>query len=138
MANKDLRKGVYQEGVYPTEYQVMLTPNLENWTCHAVTTIKIIAENEINFVDLNAYNLDNILVNLGPKKNCTIEIDPDGLDRKKDRRIRIHLPHPQTGTFELLINSEAIINEKLAGLYKSLYDTGDRNRGAFATSQFEE
>ncbi|MFH0891725.1 MAG: M1 family metallopeptidase [Candidatus Falkowbacteria bacterium] len=146
MTNKDLRKGVYQEGVYPTEYHVVLTPNLDAWTCDAVTVIEIVAKSPIDFVDLNAYNLKNlkaynpkdVRTGLRPEDECSIEIDPDGLDRKKDRRIRVLLPQPTMGVFYLLITSRATINQKLEGLYKSFYDTGNKNLGAFATSQCEE
>ncbi len=123
--------------VVPSHYRLELAPDLGNasFTGHVVVDVDI-AE-PVDEIVLNAAELtfgDAVLVNASGDRVAVTGVDTDD----KTERATLALEDTASpGAWQLEIDFEGILNDKLRGFYRSVYKDDEGNEKVIATTQFE-
>jgi tricorn protease interacting factor F2/3 len=118
----------------PLNYKIHLIPDLARFTFTGTAEISLVAPKPVEEIVLNALEIDI--------KDCRVLQSSDAddcaftLDSDKEE-LRIILPEPLSGDIRLSIDYQGLINDKMAGFYRSKYAYEDRT-GYMAVTQFEE
>ena len=118
----------------PVNYKIHLEPDLVNFTFAG--TVEILFEARLSTAEivLDLLEIDiwhcRVLPNDDPV-DCAFSVDP------AKEELRITLPEPMSGTIRLKIDYQGLINDQMAGFYRSKYSYQDQT-GYMAVTQFEE
>jgi len=118
----------------PNHYQITLTPDLETFRFSGSVAITGDFLNPREEVTLNVLELATW--------RCSVTIDgtdvicPFVVDPSKEE-LRIRLPRKCTGNLKISIDFEGLINDRMAGFYRSCYLKDGQSR-CLAVTQFEE
>ncbi|EPY37412.1 cytosol alanyl aminopeptidase [Angomonas deanei] len=130
-------RNVLPKAVSPSEYWLHITPNFTNFTFVGKVKIRLHCETPVTEVKLNALELTFQQVKLEHgSESQTIPADTVVFD-KNNMTAAIPLSQPVSGEAFLHIDYEGIINDSLAGFYRSKYTTSDGREIVLGTTQFE-
>jgi tricorn protease interacting factor F2/3 len=118
----------------PLNYSIHLEPDLVGFTFAGKCEILIDAPGSTAEVRLNILEIaiwKCAIVRGDGWVNCAFAVDP------KKEEIRIVLPEPMFGKIRLKIEYQGLINDKMAGFYRSKYTYQGETR-YMAVTQFEE
>jgi aminopeptidase N len=119
--------------VKPDLYQVHLTPDFKTLTFDGNESIHLIVNEPSKSITLNALEIviHSASVKCGDvKQSCTFEYDT------QNEYVIFKFENEITNNAVLDIHFEGILNDKLAGFYKSTYKVGDEDV-VIGTTQFE-
>ena len=112
--------------VRPICYTLYLEPDLGRFCFSGKVEIEIEPRRPVSHVSLNILELavwscalktgDKIMV-------CSFEVDP------KEESLKIHLPEPMDEVFCLTVEYQGLINEKMAGFYRSTFKDNGKQPG---------
>jgi tricorn protease interacting factor F2/3 len=122
------------EGYYPDHYHIKLKPDLESFRFKGQVTILIQAEKAIESIELNLQELaiwKCSFENDQIRAPCAFSVDPGS------ETLQVHLPQSITGKCKLAIEFEGLINDDMAGFYRSQYRL-EGKPAYIAVTQFEE
>jgi aminopeptidase N len=118
----------------PVNYKIHLEPDLVNFTFAGTVEILFDARHSTAEIVLDLLEIDiwhcRVLPNDDPV-DCAFSVDP------AKEELRITLPEPMSGTIRLKIDYQGLINDQMAGFYRSKYSYQDQT-GYMAVTQFEE
>jgi puromycin-sensitive aminopeptidase len=122
--------------VVPLRYELTLRPDLTAFTFQGQAAISVEIVESVSRVMLNAVELEIESAALsderGQRRGGTIELDPDS------ERASIVLDSPaEPGHWTLELTFRGILNDKLAGFYRSTYRDAAGQEQVIATTQFE-
>ncbi|MGB5748149.1 MAG: M1 family metallopeptidase [Desulfobacterales bacterium] len=122
------------QDIFPLNYRIHLKPDLANFTFTGTAEILLDAQQSVEEVALNLLELAiwrcRVLQN-GVSVNCAFRVDP------AKEELRISLPEPMAGNIKLKIVYQGLINDKMAGFYRSQYSYQGQTK-YMAVTQFEE
>ncbi|MHA1754647.1 MAG: M1 family metallopeptidase [Candidatus Odinarchaeia archaeon] len=118
----------------PLNYIIHLEPDLESFTFKGIVQIEMKSEENIDVVVLDAKDLE--------VSNCWIRVNDDFVKCEysvdsKNEKLEIRLPRMVRGIFDLKIEYSGLINDLMAGFYRSQYEHKGV-RKFIAVTQFEE
>ena len=120
--------------VAPKNYQIHLVPDLDNFRFAGNVTLLIEAKTAIEELCLNILELTIL--------SCAVELNADFVecafetDTDKEE-LKILLPQKIEGDISIKIRYEGIINDKMAGFYRSQYVSSEKTKH-IAVTQFQE
>jgi len=120
--------------VRPLHYQLEITPDLEQFRFSGRVTLELESDQPVSHVDLNLLELAVWQCRLKRSdtwKQCAFSLAPER------ETLTVILPEPCQDRFQLEIEYDGRINDKMAGLYRSGYAKGDRTH-YIAVTQFQE
>ena len=122
--------------VVPRRYELRLTPDLRAFTFDGRETVDVNLDATLDEIHLNAVELrihSALLSNqAGEQRNGTVYFD------EANERARIALDRPaEPGPWKLDLSFSGILNDKLAGFYRSTYRDPDGREQVIASTQFE-
>jgi tricorn protease interacting factor F2/3 len=118
----------------PVNYNIHLDPDLANFTFAGSVEILFEAQTATSEIVLNLLEIAIWRCRVLSDEDtvdCAFQVDPD------KEELRITLPEPVSGRIGLKIDYQGMINDKMAGFYRSKYSYQDRT-GYMAVTQFEE
>ncbi len=118
----------------PINYKIHLEPDLVNFTFTATAEIlfeasQSTAEIVLNLLEIALWRCRFLTTD--ESVDCGFTVDP------AKEELRIALPEPMSGTIRLKIDYRGLINDEMAGFYRSKYSYQDQT-GYMAVTQFEE
>lgn len=123
--------------ITPQHYGLTIEPDLENFTFDGRMTLQATADQPTDTLDLDCRELAVWGCRIKPNDSgADLSECPFTLDPAKER-LRIHLPAPLSGPFEITIDYTGKINDKMAGFYRSRIKT-DTAPDHIAVTQFQE
>jgi aminopeptidase N len=123
------------QDIRPLTYQIDILPDLNTFRFEGKTTIKFRAQGSVRKVTLNVQELTINICELLQAGN-TRAVCPFVMDDEKET-LTIDLPEPQTGDFSLFFGYTGIINDAMAGFYRSRFQKNGETH-YLAVTQFEE
>ncbi len=120
--------------IRPLHYQVEITPDLEQFRFSGRVTLALEAAQPVSQVELNLLELAVWQCRFKRSDTwtrCAFSLAPDR------ETLTVILPEPCEDRFQLEIEYDGRINDKMAGLYRSGYIKGDRTH-YIAVTQFQE
>ncbi len=118
----------------PVNYNIHLEPDLAKFTFAGSVEILFEARKSTSEIVLNLLEMAIWrcrMTTAGDPLDCAFQVDP------AKEELRIVLPEPLSGNIRLTIDYQGLINDKMAGFYRSKYAYEDRT-GYMAVTQFEE
>ena len=121
----------------PLNYKLSLEPDLEKFSFNGFLELTLESAEKVESVNLNILELDIHNCSLCNDNNndniqdCVFDMDVDS------EILAIKLPEAVQGKFKLLIRYTGIINDKMAGFYRSQYVSDDKVY-PIAVTQFQE
>ena len=126
-------KYILGEETYPIEYELFFEPDLEKFSFKGKARISVNALKLTKEIILNAVELKiNSFFVMQDKESFRTKIKMD----KKMERIILSLDKEIKGNFLVELEFEGVLNDSLAGFYRSKYYVGNEER-YLATTQFE-
>jgi len=122
------------ETVIPIQYKLRMKPDLLNFTFSATVEIQVRASYAVGEISLNALDLsvDVCAVDeAGQWRSCEFDMDA------AEETLRVLLPDERSDDICLQIRYRGIINDKMAGFYRSRYVVDGKER-YIAVTQFQE
>jgi len=122
------------EPIIPVQYTLEIEPDLSDFTFSAAVEIQFEASESVKKISLNVLELmvDDCAVGAGGRlQKCEFDMED------KTETLMISLPAEISGEFFLRIRYRGVINDKMAGFYRSRYTVADENR-YIAVTQFQE
>ncbi|MCP4630159.1 MAG: M1 family metallopeptidase [bacterium] len=120
--------------IVPLNYRLQLEPDLETFSFTGKCNYLFEAPEPVREVPLNILEIAiwSCRIQLNQQwVNCSFRIDPE------NEEVVIYLPEPLSGNFILEIDYQGLINDKMAGFYRSKYNHQEQTR-YIAVTQFEE
>jgi len=120
--------------VRPIRYSLCLEPDLVHFRFSGQVDIELHSRDPVEQVVLNILELAvwSCKLQLDDKKiPCTFQINPE------KEELKIDLPEIMSGTFFLTIDYQGEINDKMAGFYRSTFETNGQKK-YIAVTQFQE
>jgi len=117
-----------------TNYRILLKPDLVTFNFEGRCEVTIEASEAITMLDLNILEIAVWGCRVRQADawiNCAFRVDPG------KEEVRIFLPAPMLATIQLAIDYQGMINDKMAGFYRSKYRHQGETR-YIAVTQFEE
>ena len=118
----------------PLNYRIHLEPDLARFKFDGTCEILLDAPQTVSEVTLNILELAIWSCRLRQGDgfvNCPFTANPDR------EEVRVILPEPASGKIRLIIDYQGLINDKMAGFYRSKYTFEGQTR-FIAVTQFEE
>ncbi len=120
--------------IVPVNYKIQLEPDLVNFSFSGTCEFLFQATEPIAEVSLNILEIAIWSCRVRQPDqwvNCAFKVNP------ADEEVLIYLPGSLSGTIKLEIDYQGIINDKMAGFYRSNYTYQEQTRH-IAVTQFEE
>ena len=118
----------------PETYQISLEPDLQAFTFRGSVRIAGQMEQRASELTLNAADLAVRQCLIGEGNDqvaCAVSLSA------ADQQLTVRLPHEVRGPLALTIEFDGVLNDKMAGFYRSRYRQGSEDR-YIAVTQFEE
>jgi tricorn protease interacting factor F2/3 len=120
--------------IIPIRYEIRLEPDLHNFKFEGYCELYMDAVEAVTEVTLNVLEIAVWSCQARKKDEfvkCAFTVDP------RKETLRIILPEPMSGQFQLKVHYQGVINDKMAGFYRSHYTYQGKTR-SIAVTQFEE
>jgi aminopeptidase N len=120
--------------IRPIRYSLCLEPDLVHFRFSGMVDIELQSRQPVKQVVLNILELAvwSCELQLDNRKIvCPFQINPE------KEELKIDLPEIMSGTFLLTIDYQGLINDKMAGFYRSTFETQGQKR-YIAVTQFQE
>jgi aminopeptidase N len=120
--------------VHPIRYALRLEPDLVHFRFSGQVDIEIQSRQPVKQVILNILELAiwSCILRVGDEKiPCSFQINPE------KEELKVVFPESVTGTFFLSIDYQGLINDKMAGFYRSTFEAKGQKR-YIAVTQFQE
>ena len=120
--------------VRPIRYALLVEPDLVHFQFSGQVNIELESRQPVEQVVLNVLELAvwSCKLQINDKEiPCAFQINPE------KEELKIDLPETISGTFFLTIDYQGWINDKMAGFYRSTFETDGRKR-YIAVTQFQE
>ncbi|TLZ46340.1 MAG: M1 family metallopeptidase, partial [Methanobacteriota archaeon] len=123
--------------IQPEEYRIELRPDLTHFTFEGEESVAVRVLRSVKTVEMHASDLEVTRATIqvgggGPVAAATIELS------KKEERLRLTFATPiPKGSATLRLAFSGILNDELAGFYRSRYTMSDGKEGYMAATQFE-
>ena len=120
--------------VHPIRYSLRLEPDLVHFRFSGQVDIELQSTQPVEQVVLNVLELAvwSCKLQIDDKKiPCTFQVNPE------KEELNIDFPESMSGPFFLTIDYQGWINDKMAGFYRSTFETNGRKR-YIAVTQFQE
>ncbi|MFC1516218.1 M1 family metallopeptidase [Thermodesulfobacteriota bacterium] len=117
-----------------SDYNITIEPDLKEFTFSGQTEVRIRAIEAIEEITLHALELtvlECFLIIDKDKMPCAFELHPE------KESLQIRLPRKQKGHFTVSIEYHGVINDRMAGFYRSSYSMDGQTR-YIAVTQFQE
>jgi aminopeptidase N len=128
---------IIPDNIDPIKYELELTPDLKKFTFSGVITIHFKTKTELNKIILNAKELDilNSTLKYGNVTKYSLGKESVIYDKEKER-VQFNLSNsiPKGKNVLFTINYTGILNDEMAGFYRSKYQNSDEY---MAVTQFE-
>ena len=121
--------------VVPTHYELTLAPDLQAFTFEGIESVTVGISEPTAEIVLNAAELEITRATLR-RDDTTIE-GTVSLDEVRERATIALAETAQVGEWQLELTFTGILNDKLAGFYRSTFKDADGNERVIATTQFE-
>ncbi len=123
--------------IEPVHYRLAITPDLADFTFKGTlyATFDAAAPAEaitLNILELTIRQCRLIADGADAGVECPFATEPE------EERLTIRLPSPLSGRFQLRIDYDGQINDKMAGFYRSRYADAAGNARHIAITQFQE
>ena len=121
----------------PSRYDLTLQPDLEQatFTGSVIIALEVVAPTDA--IWLNAADLEIISTALEDGEGSHV-CSPEAELVPEQQRLRLGLGASlPTGDYRLMLGFEGILNDKLRGFYRSVFQDDDGNEHVIATTQFE-
>ncbi|MBT8364301.1 MAG: M1 family metallopeptidase, partial [Deltaproteobacteria bacterium] len=120
--------------IYPLNYRIHLKPDLTNYKFDGKCEYHFeapdpVVEVALNILEIAIWNCR--VLQSGQVVNCAFRVIPE------KEEVIIVLPKPMSGQIKLEIVFQGVINDKMAGFYRSKYTYQDKTK-YIAVTQFEE
>jgi puromycin-sensitive aminopeptidase len=125
------------ETVRPERYRIELRPDLERFTFTGDESITIRVRQPVKSIELNASQLEVTKATLQRRGERALPVK--GIESLKDQQ-RIRLTFDAAipgGEATLRLGFSGVLNDQLAGFYRSRYTMSDGTQGYMAATQFE-
>jgi len=122
------------QSITPLNYNIRLAPDLANFSFSGKCEFLFQAAEPLAEVSLNILEIAiwSCRVRQADQwMNCAFKVNP------ADEEVLIYLPGPMAGNIKLAIDYQGLINDKMAGFYRSEYTSQEQSR-YIAVTQFEE
>jgi len=122
------------QSIIPVNYKIHLAPDLVNFSFSGKCDFHCEASEPISEVSLNLLEIAIWSCRLWQPDqwvNCAFKVDP------ANEKVIIYLPAPMAGNIKLKIAYRGLINDNMAGFYRSRYTYQEQTR-YIAVTQFEE
>jgi puromycin-sensitive aminopeptidase len=121
--------------VVPKHYELTLAPDLAAFTFEGIESITIGISEPTTEIVLNAAELE---ISRATLRRDDTSIDATiALDEQRERATLTLAETAQVGEWQLELTFTGILNDKLAGFYRSTFTDADGNDRVIATTQFE-
>jgi aminopeptidase N len=120
--------------IVPVNYKIQLEPDLVNFSFSGKCEFLFQASKPVAEVSLNILEIAIWSCRIWQSDHwvdCAFKIDPE------NEAVIIYLPEPGSGNIKLEIDYQGLINDKMAGFYRSQYTDQGQSR-YIAVTQFEE
>ena len=122
--------------VEPERYELTLTPDLDAATFAGEERVQVTVHEPVTEVVLNALDLEVHTAELvgddGARRAGSVVLDPE------EQRAVVALDAPaEPGPWTLHLTFSGVLNDKLAGFYRSTYADAEGHERVIATTQFE-
>ena len=120
--------------IVPVNYKIQLEPDLVNFSFSGKCEFLFQASKPVAEVSLNILEIAIWSCRIWQSDHwvdCAFKIDPE------NEAVIIYLPEPGSGNIKLEIDYQGLINDKMAGFYRSQYTDRQQSR-YIAVTQFEE
>jgi len=120
--------------VTPVNYKILLSPDMGKFIFDGYLELILVSEEKVNEIELNVLELDILSCSLSDHKNstdCSFSMDTE------TEILHIKLPEKMKGRFSICIQYTGIINDKMAGFYRSQY-VSQGKKYPIAVTQFQE
>jgi tricorn protease interacting factor F2/3 len=120
--------------IEPIDYHIIITPDLERFQFQGTVTVRLSAPTAVKSVRLNVLELAIWDCRLRQKNDWTalaFSVDPE------QESLTIALPRPMAGELVLEIRYDGVINDKMAGFYRSRFTRNGQTHD-LAVTQFQE
>ena len=120
--------------IIPLNYRILLKPDLVKFNFEGKCEVIFEASEAVTELDLNILEIaiwDCRVWQADEWVNCSFRVDPG------KEEVRIFLPEPMVGKIKLAIDYQGLINDKMAGFYRSKYTYQEETK-YIAVTQFEE
>jgi puromycin-sensitive aminopeptidase len=121
--------------VVPRHYELTLAPDLRQFTFEGIESITVDVTELTTEIVLNAAELEISRAVLR-RDDKTIDATVD-LDEPRERATIVLAETAGPGEWQLELTFTGILNDKLAGFYRSTFKDADGNERVIATTQFE-
>ncbi len=131
MRKKNIKESVrLSKNVSPTEYDIQLKPDLENFTFEGVETITLSILKSTKQLTLHSKEIEIETARIGE------EFGKVSYDEKSETVTFAFQKNIPKGKARLAIVFKGVLNDKMRGFYRSKYTIGDKEHH-MATTQFE-
>ncbi|HUP87651.1 MAG TPA: M1 family metallopeptidase [Acidimicrobiales bacterium] len=121
--------------VVPERYELTLAPDLAAFTFEGIESITVRISEPTNEIVLNAAELE---ISRATLRRDDTSIDATvALDDARERATLTLADTAQVGEWQLELTFTGILNDKLAGFYRSTFKDADGDDRVIATTQFE-
>ena len=120
--------------INPINYRIHLKPDLVKFDFAGQCEVIFEAPDPVNEVVLNVLEIaiwSCRVRKAGESAICSFRVEPGR------EEVRVFLPEPMSGTIELEIDYQGLINDKMAGFYRSKYTYQEKTE-YIAVTQFQE
>ncbi|MEO7836793.1 MAG: M1 family metallopeptidase, partial [Acidimicrobiales bacterium] len=121
--------------VIPRHYELTVAPDLADFTFGGVETVTVEIHEAVREIVLNAAELRISSASLS-SGDLTIAATVS-LDEDRERAVIALSQQAEPGQWQLTMSFTGILNDKLAGFYRSTFTDAEGNEQVIATTQFE-
>ncbi|XP_071941706.1 glutamyl aminopeptidase-like [Antedon mediterranea] len=123
--------------VIPTSYRIFLHPNLTTYDVTGSVIINATVQNPTKLLVLHAKNMTFSKVEVLDASKQNIPLDKYVLNEKLEQADIVFVNEIKNGKIEICINFTYVLNDGLAGFYRSTYVDENGVTKTIATTQFE-
>ncbi|MBI5045951.1 MAG: M1 family metallopeptidase [Candidatus Niyogibacteria bacterium] len=121
--------------VKPVCYDLVFEPDLENFIFRGMAQIDVLIAEDVSSITLHAKELSVDYVIL--QRDGKAFVPSVVFDQEAERVIFVFSENISAGDVRLLIRFQGVLNDQMAGFYRSVYEVSGEKR-IMATTQFED
>mmetsp|Transcript_13709 Transcript_13709/g.19373 ORF Transcript_13709/g.19373 Transcript_13709/m.19373 type:complete len:883 (-) Transcript_13709:45-2693(-) len=139
IADKKSGRVLLPSNVVPVKYEIQIEPDLERFTFDGQVNIEIEISSETKDITLHSKEISVTEVSFSPlnQESASIEMTRVAYDLKLTTLKLTFEEILKVGKGTLKIKYQGILNNQMAGLYRSNYISADGEKRTMATTQFE-
>jgi puromycin-sensitive aminopeptidase len=126
------------DSVTPVAYDIFVEPNIEKGKFTGSERVSVNVANPTTEIVLNAVDLKILEAKCTSTERSPVPLKVKVSYRPQLEQIALQLSHEiQPGRYELAMNFDGVLNQKLRGFYKSSFTDGSGHKRWLATTQME-